>query len=173
MKRAQSVIGAHARLSAKLEEQKFLIGECGKKEAERLDLRSGAWKDLIDAQLQIRRSQLESQRKDLMDSIERRSGLAQKVCDLEHLLDTRECPTCKQMVSDERRSQIGEALGRAEAEMQSIEDNRAALQDISGQLDALSKIRGINAKERLRQAERDLQGYHVQLTQTEKTISRS
>ena len=169
---AQSVIGAKATLDVKLADQKFLTAECDKKEAERLDLRSDAWKDLIDAQLQIRRSQLERQRKELMDSIKKRSGLSQKVSDLQQLLDTRECPTCEQVLSDERRSQIGEALGKAEAELQSINDSSAALQDISGQIDALSKIRGINAKDRLRQADKDLQGYHVRLTQIENDIEK-
>ncbi|MEG9883700.1 MAG: AAA family ATPase [Hyphomicrobiales bacterium] len=169
---AQSVIGAKATLDAKLGEQKALIEDCDRKEAERLDLLSGAWKDLIDAQLQIRRDQLESRRKELMDSIRKRSGLAQKISDLQQLLDTRECPTCKQVLSDERRSQIGEALGKAETELQSIDDSSAALQDISGQLDALSNIRGINAKDRLRQADKDLQGYHVRLTQIENDIEK-
>ena len=169
---AQSVIGAKATLDAKLGEQKVVIEECDKKEAERLDLISGAWKDLIDAQLQIRRDQLESQRKELMDSIKKRSGLAQRTSDLQQLLDTRECPTCEQELDDELRSQIGEALGKAEAELQSIDDSTSALQEISGQLDALSKIRGINARERLAQAEKDLQGYHVRLTQIENDIER-
>lgn len=169
---AQSVIGSKATLDARRGEQKALIEECDKKEAERLDLLSGAWKDLIDAQLQIRRDQMERRRKELMDSIKKRSGLAQKVSDLQQLLDTRACPTCKQVLSDERRSQIGEALGKAEVELQSIDDSSAALQDISGQLDALSKIRGINAKDRLWQVEKDLQGYHVRLTQIENDIEK-
>ena len=169
---AQSLIGAKATLDVKRADRKFLIDECERKEAERLDLRSGAWKDLIDAQLQIRRSQLERQRKELMDSIKKRSRLAQRVSDLQQLLDTRDCPTCEQVLSDDRRSQIGEALGRADAELRSIVDSSAALQDISGQLDALSKIRGTNAKDRLRQAERDLQGYNVRLTQVENDIER-
>ncbi|WP_366555915.1 AAA family ATPase [Aquibaculum sediminis] len=169
---AQSVIGAKATLDAKLGEQKVLMEDCERKEAERLDLLSGAWKDLIDAQLQIRRDQLELRRKELMDSIKKRSGLAQKASDLQHLLDTRECPTCEQVISEERRFQIGEILGTAEAELQSIEDSSAALQEISGQLDALSKIRGINAKDRLRQAEKDLQGYNVRLTKIENDIEK-
>ena len=167
---AQSVIGAKAKLDAKLADQKFLIEECDKKEAERLDLISEAWKDLIDAQLQIRRAQLERQRKELMDSITKRSAFTQKVADLQQLLDTRECPTCEQVLSEERRSQIGKALGKAEAELQSMDDSSAALQDVSGQLDALSKIRGVNAKDRIRQAEKDLQGYQVRLTQVENEI---
>jgi DNA sulfur modification protein DndD len=169
---AQSVIGAKAKLDAKLGEQKTLLEDCERKEAERLDLLSGAWKDLLETQIQIRRNQLERERRELMDSIKRRSGLAQKVSDLQQLLDTRECPTCEQVLSDERRSQIGEALGKAEAELQSIDDSSAELQEISGQIDAISKIRGINAGDRLRLVEKDLQGYHVRLTQIENDIEK-
>lgn len=169
---AQSVISAKATLDVKVRDRRELIEDCERKESERLDLLSGAWKDLIDARLQIRRSQLERRRQELMDSISKRSGLAQKVSDLQLLLETHECPTCKQVLSNERRSQIGEALGKAEAELQSIEDNSSALQDISGQIDALSKIRGINARDRLRQTEKDLQGYQVRLTLTENEIEK-
>lgn len=169
---AQSVIGAKVMLDAKRAEQRFLIEECEKKAAERLDLVSGAWKDLIDVQLQVRRNQLERERTELMDSIKKRSGLAQKIADLKQLLDTRECPTCEQVLGEARRSQVGQALGKAEAELQSIDDSSAALQDISGQLDALSKIRGINAKDRLRQVEKGFQGYQVRLTQVENEIER-
>lgn len=169
---AQSVIGAKAKLDAKLGEQKTLLEDCEQKEADRLDLLSGAWKDLLETQIQMRRNQLERERRELMDSIKKRSGLAQKVSDLRQLLDTRECPTCEQVLSDERRSQIGEALGKAEAELQSIDDSSAELQEISGQIDAISKIRGINARDRLRQVEKDLQGYHVRLTQIENDIEK-
>ena len=169
---AQSVISAKATLDAKVGERKVVIDDCDRKEAERLDLISGAWKDLIDGQLQIRRDQLERRRRELVDSIKKRSALAQKVSDLKQLLDTRECPTCEQELSDERRFQIGQALGKAETDLRSIDDSSSALQDISGQLDALSKIRGINAKDRLRQVEKDLQGYNVRLTQIENDIER-
>jgi DNA sulfur modification protein DndD len=169
---AQSVISAKATLDAKVGERKVVIEDCDRKEGERLDLISGAWKDLIDAQLQIRRDQLERRRKELVDSIKKRSALAQKVSDLNQLLDTRECPTCEQELSDERRFQIGQALGKAETDLRSIDDSSSALQDISGQLDALSKIRGINAKDRLRQVEKDLQGYNVRLTQIENDVER-
>ena len=169
---AQSVISAKATLDSKLEHQGFLIKECDKKEAERLDLISESWKDLIDGQLQVKRARLEEKRNLLMDSITKRSGLAQKVDDLQQLLDTRECPTCEQALGDERRSQIGEALGKAEVELRSIEDSSTALQDISGQLDALTKIRGINAKDRLCHIEKDLQGHQVRLTQIENEIEK-
>ena len=133
-------------------------------------MRASAWKDLIDAQLQIRRHQLERRHRELLESIKRRSSLAQKIADLQQFLNTRECPICERVLTAEHQPQIGEALGRAEAELQAIDDSSAALQDISGQLDALSKIRGINAKDRLQQAEKDLQGYQVRLTQIENDI---
>ena len=107
-----------------------------------------------------------------MDSIKKQSGLAQKVADLRQLLDTRECPTCEQVLGEERRSQIGQALGSTETELQSINNSSTALQDISVQLDALSRIRGINAKDQLRKVEKDLQEYQVRLTQVENEIER-
>ena len=63
-------------------------------------------------------------------------------------------------------------MGIAEAEIASIEDSSSALQDVSGQLNALSKIRGTNAKDRLRQIDSDLQKYQVRLTQTENEIEK-
>ena len=169
---AQAVISAKATLDSKLEGRKFLILECDKKQAERLDVISESWKDLIDGQLQTKRVQLEGEHKILMNLIQKRSGLAKKVDDLQLLLNTRECPICEQTLKDERRSQIGEILGEAEVKLQSIEDNSTALQHISGQLSALTKIRGINAEDRLRQIENDLQGYQVRLTQTENEIEK-
>ena len=169
---AQSVISAKATLDAKLGDQTFLIKECERKEAERLDLISGSWKDLIHTQLQLKRTQLEAQRTLLIENIEKRSRLAQKIADLQQLLKSHECPTCEQVLGDERRSQIGEVLGKTEVELQSIENSSASLQSISGQLDALSKIRGTNAKDRLCQVEKDLQGYQVRLTQVENEIEK-
>ena len=169
---AQSVIGAKATLDARRADQTYLIEQCETKEAERLDLRAGAWKDLLDAQLQVRRNQLERRRKELLDSIQKRSGLSQKISDLEQFLNTGTCPICGRDLSAERRPQIGEALGKAETALQAIDDSSSALQDISGQLDLLSKIRGSNAKDRLQQAEKDLQGYQVRLTHIENEIER-
>lgn len=56
--------------------------------------------------------------------------------------------------------------------MQEIEDSSTALQEISGQINELSKIRGINAKDRLKKVEKDLQGYQVRLTQVENDIEK-
>ena len=167
---AQSVIGAKAKLDAKLEEHSFLNKEEENKEEERLNLVSNAWKDLIDGQIQIRRSQMERKREDLLDSIKKRSELEKEVADLKQLLDTSECPTCGQTLGEKRRSQIGQALGNAETNLQSIKDSSSALQDISGKLNALSKIRGTNAKERLRQLQKDIQGCQVRMTQVENEI---
>ena len=105
-----------------------------------------------------------------MNSIKKRSELEKEVADLRKLLDTSECPTCGQTLGEERRSQIGQALGNAETSLRSIKDSSSALQDISAKLNALSKIRGTNAKERLRQLQKDVQGCQVRMTQVENEI---
>lgn len=172
VKAAQSVIKADATLNSKFENQKILIEECKKKKAEKLDLMSIAWKDLIDVQVQIRRSQLQRKRETLLGSIKKRSELEKRVLDLRQLLDTRKCPTCEQALNEEKRSQVGQALGIAETELRSIEDSDSALQEISGQLDVLTKIRSENVKDRLQQVEKDIQHYKVRLTQVENEIEK-
>lgn len=169
---AQSILSAAATLTAKQEELEYLKEECVKKESERHDLFSEAWKDLVDTQLQLKRSQLEREQRKLVDAIKRQSGLEERVAYLRQLLDTRECPICEQQLSDEYRPRIGKVLGETESDLSSISDSSAALQAISGQLDALSNIRGINAKDRLRQTEEELQAFQVRLIQVESEIKK-
>ena len=167
---AQSVIRTKGKLDAKETEQEFLSNEEEEKKEERLNLISNAWRDLIDGQIQIRRSQLEQKKENILNSIKNRNELEKEVADLKQLLDTSECPTCGQALGENRRSQIGQALGNAEGRLQIIEDRSSALQEISGKLNALSKIRGTNAKERLRQVQKDIQSYQVRLTKVENEI---
>ena len=169
---AQSVLAASTKLEAKVNERKFLTEECDKKEGERLDLLSGAWKDLIEGVLQVRRMQLENKRKGLLDGIKKQSGLQLQVNNLKALLDTKTCPTCLQNIGDDRRAEMGTALGLAEIELQAISDNTEALQRTSVELDELSKVRGTNAKDRLRQVDTDLLSHQVRLTQIENDIEK-
>lgn len=169
---AQAVMAAGEKLKANITQQKFLTDECEKKEAERLDLAAGAWKDLVANVLDVRRSQLEARRQSLLDALERRSALGQKARDLKTLLDKSECPTCQQAIGPERRSELGKALGEAQAELAAMADSTEALSEISSQINNLGKIKGTSAKERLRQLDKDLQRYEVQLTVLENEIEK-
>ena len=148
----------------------MLIEEIDRKEFERLDLISEAWKDIIDSKLQIRRDQLANDQKQLVKSLKKRSGLEQKLSDLKNLLDTRKCPICNQEISEEKRSKIGEELGKVESKLQSIDDSTKDLEVISGQIQSLAKIHGKNTKGQIRQIDEDLQSNSVRLTEVENEI---
>ena len=169
---AQSVLAASAKLDSKLAEQKFLTEECNKKEAERLDLLSGAWKDLIEGVLQVRRKQLEAKRKSLLSSLANKATLEARVKNLRDLLDTKACPTCQQSIGDGQRAEFGKALGLTEIDLQMLGDNTELFQHISAELEGLSRVRGTNAKERLQQLDRDLLSHNVRLTQIENDIEK-
>lgn len=169
---AQSIIASKASLDAKTNEQVNIIAEVEKKELERLDLISVAWKELFDSRLRTARKQVEKERAKLYGALKDQTGIQQRVSDLRALLDTEKCPTCKQVVGRERRAEIGEALGMAEAQLESIEDQASAMDRLSVRHDKLAKITSVNARERLRQSEKDLQGLHVRLTHVENEIER-
>jgi len=167
---AQSVIAAKAKLDTKYKQHEVLNNKCRNKEEERLNLMSDAWKDLVYAPIQVRRSQLEQKQQKLLISIKKQGELEKRIADLEQLLETNECSVCGQTINQKRLYEIGQALGKAESDLQAIEDRCSALQDISGKLNVLSKIKSINARDQLRQVQKDIQGYQVHLTQIENEI---
>ncbi|MBD3761922.1 MAG: hypothetical protein IE929_14330 [Rhizorhabdus sp.] len=138
-----------------------------RKKIERLDLLSNAWRDLVEVKLAGRRAQLEQEREKITSEISEQAGVNLKVRQLKTLLDTQECPTCLQTLGDERRAKIGEQLGLLEVEMGRRQDSMTALQSISAQIEALSKIRGVQACDRLLLIDRDIQGHEVELTRIE------
>jgi DNA sulfur modification protein DndD len=164
---SQSIHAAKAKLDSLTARQKQIEDYREIKKSERLDLLSDAWRDLIETKLATRREQLEHERDELTRQMSAQAGLELRVQQLRELLATKECPTCFQSLGDEHRSKIGEQLGQLEVELSSGRDCTERLQTLSAELAALGKIRGIKARDRIAQIDRDLQGHEVELTRIE------
>lgn len=164
---AQSIHAAKSRLDALTDRQKQIEDYRDQKKIERLDLLSQSWRDLIEIKVSVRREQMEKERQDLNQQMKREAGVETQIAQLEKLLDTKECPTCRQGLGDERRAEIGADLGRLQGELARFKDNTERLQSLSAQIEALSRIKGISARDRIAQIDRDLQGHEVELTKIE------
>ena len=169
---AESFTSVKTTLEEKKKLKKYLEDKCVEKEEEQLKIVSEAWKDLIESQLRVKRPQLEKERKVIMGNNKKRAILESKIADLEDLLNTLQCPTCEQTIKDEHKFRISQTLEKNKVELSSIENegNEAALQNVLVQLDTISKIRGVNAKNQLSQIDRELQNYQVRLTKVENEI---
>lgn len=161
---SQKVFSAKVRLNSLIERQTQVDGYIKQKKIDRLELLGQAWRDLIELKVSVRRDQLEARRKELMDQIKAQNSVEIKIGQMERLLSTRECPVCKQVLGDERRSEIGADLGHLQGHLQEARDVSSALQAVSSQIEALNKIRGANVRDRVAQIDKDLQGYEVELT---------
>ena len=126
-----------------------------------------SWRDLVEIKISVRREQLETERSDLSLQIKKEASVETQISQLKRLLQTEVCPTCKQELANERRAQIGANLGKLEGDLNQFKDNTDILQRLSSQIESLSKIRGINARDRIAQVNRDLQGHEVELTKVE------
>jgi DNA sulfur modification protein DndD len=164
---SQSIHAAKAKLDGLTTRRKQIEDYREIKKSERLDLLSDAWRDLVETKLATRREQLEHERDELTRQMSAQAGLEVRVQQLRELLATKECPTCFQSLGDEYRSKIGEQLGQLEVELSSRKDCTEKLQTLSAELAALGKIRGIKARDRIAQIDRDLQGHEVELTRIE------
>jgi DNA sulfur modification protein DndD len=164
---SQKIYSAKIRLDA-LDEQRDSIEALKEdKLKNRLDLLSTAWRDLVELKVSVRRDQLEVQRQELSKQMNNRAVAEHQIEQLKELLKTDLCPTCKQVLSEERRADIGKELGRLEGALQNLRDTSDQFQELSAQIAALNKIRGSNVRDRLEQINRDLQNYEVQLTKVE------
>ncbi len=164
---SQTIHASKARLDGLVARRKEIEDYRDRKKAERLDLLSDAWRDLVEAKLSTRRAQLESERDALTGQMSEQTGLQIQVKQLRDLLATKECPTCFRTLGEEHRAKIGERLGQLEVEMSSQTDCTTKLQSLSAEIAAIGKIRGVSARDRIAQIDRDVQSHEVELTRIE------
>lgn len=161
---SQSVYVSKVRLDALDEQKKSIEKFQSQKRAERLDLLSIAWKDLIEVKVAVRREFLEAERKALTAQIGNKSVLQHKISQLEQLVKDHACPTCKQPIEDRRRDEIATELGVLQAQVQQHQDSTDALQKVSAQIEVLNKIRGASVRDRISAIDADMQNQEVELT---------
>lgn len=167
---SQELSSAAAVLKAKRDEREFLRDQRKKEEDERRNVISEAWRDLFDVQIEIRRKQLNDRRILLLKSSKQRGDLEARASDLGELLKTHQCPTCNQPVDMAGRKIVAKELGKIQGILESRDDRGTEANDISEQLSALSKIRSINARDRIFDAEKIVQQYEVRLTRLDGEI---
>ena len=164
---SQSVYSAKGKLDGLLTRRKEIEDYREQKKHERLNLLSEAWRDLVEVKISTRRTQMERERERLFGQMKAVNGLQIRVTQLKELLDTSECPTCYQTLGAEKRSEIGEQLGNLEVDLGLHEETSEEWQKLSSEIEALSKIRGVNARDRIAQIVRDMQSHEVELTKIE------
>jgi DNA sulfur modification protein DndD len=164
---SQAIYSAKVKLDTLVEQRNSIESLREQKRKDRLELLGIAWRDLVELKVSVRRDQLEARRGELSKQMGGRAVAQYQISQLQELLKTDLCPTCKQDLSEERRAEIGKELGRLEGELQNVRDTSDLFQELSAQIAALNKIRGANVRDRLEQINRDLQNYEVQLTKVE------
>lgn len=169
---AASVLALKAQLDAARNALKTHQDTQNRKQTERRLLLAEAWKDLLDGKLEIKRAQLRDRMTKLNTSFGNQVRLDAQVENIKKLLATNECPTCQQVLSSDRRSELGSALGLLEIQAAGMADHSKEQQDISAQLATLDKIRGVRARERIIEIDKDLRGADVGAQRAENEIER-
>lgn len=169
---ASAVLSTKGRVDGLKVQRQTLEDLQKRKTSERRSLLSLAWLDLLDGRLQTKRELLQKRQDDLMEVWKRQGQIQTKIDSLNRLLDTGACPTCGQSMASHRREEIGSTLGTLQAELRSMGSEQTELQSVSSQLSALAKIRGVNARDRLAEIDKDKRKAEVDLQRTENEIER-
>lgn len=170
---AAVVLSLQARLDAAKTALKTHADALNQKRADRHALLAEAWRDLLDAKLDTKRAILRSRQFDLTEQIGARAQLNSEIRNVREMLETSVCPTCHQDLLSSRRVHLGALLGQLEAQLSEHVDATTDLQTVSAQIEALSGIRGIRARERLVLIDRDMRTAQVGLQRAENDIETS
>lgn len=169
---AAHVLASKSKLDALTSQRRTLEEDQRKKATDRQILLSQAWRDLLDSRLQVKREQLQRRQSDLTQSLRKQGGLQAKIDNLDRLLKTSVCPTCGQDLGDDRRSEMGASLGEMQADLRRMDDETDDMQAVSSQIAALSKIRGVNARDRIAEIDTESKRIEVALQRAENEIER-
>lgn len=167
---ASTLLAQKAKLDGLKSQQTSLLALIGKKEVERRALLGDAWQDLLDAKLDAKRQILTRQQGELTRELKKQGKLEERISALEQLLASGACPTCGQDIADGHRHVLGTALGEFQVELGKTVDTTRELQMIAAQLESLGQIRGVRARERIVEIDRDLTAASVQLQRAENEI---
>jgi DNA sulfur modification protein DndD len=169
---AATVLALKAQLDGAKSNLKIHNDAREKKRVERHAILALAWKDVIDVKLETRREQLRVKQTKLTDALKAQLRAQSKISDIEKLLSTSECPTCGQELREDRKNALGTTLGHLQVAIHSPGDETSELQDVSAQIASLSKIRGVNARDRLREIDKDAVTAEVGAQRAENDIER-
>ncbi|MER8970349.1 AAA family ATPase [Mesorhizobium sp. M0808] len=141
-----------------------------RKTIERTELLGAAWQDLLDAKLTVKRTHLLNRQSEINSEVKKHAKLENEIEKLEKLLSTGTCSLCGQKMDESHRHDLGTSLGQLQVEVTKVRNSDRETQAIAAQLAALGKIRGVNAKDRLRAIDRDLGTAEVGQQRTENEI---
>lgn len=132
--------------------------------AERMALAKGAWVELIQPKLRVRREQLLDEQSRISRDIAERGRVESKIEDTRRLLEESTCPTCGQDMARERRARIEAQLAEMEARATGLRSDGEALGRVSADLRDAGRLVSSGAGAALRALAKEDRSLAVELT---------
>lgn len=173
LEQAATVLALKATLDGAREAATGADATLKRKRGERHALLGLAWKDLLDAKLEVKRTILRQRQAKSTETLRARLKLEEAIKSVQKLLDTRACPTCKQPFPEHERAALGAQLGQLEVDLANLEDAASGVDSVATELAILDDIKGVQARDRLVDIDKDIRAAEVALQKAENDIERT
>ena len=173
LEQAATVLALKATVDAAREAASGFDATLKRKRGERHGLLALAWKDMLDSKLEVKRTILRERLAKSTESLRTRLKLEENIKGVKSLLETRECPTCQQPFPERDRAALGAQLGQLEVELSNLGDAATDFQGTSSELAILDDIKGVKARDRLVEIDKDIRVAEVGLQKAENDIERA
>ncbi|WP_414899728.1 AAA family ATPase [Sphingomonas flavalba] len=173
LEQAATILALKATLDAAKEAATGADTTLKRKRGERHSLLGLAWKDLLDAKLEVKRTILRQRQAKSTETLRARLKLEEAIKSVQKALDTRACPTCKQPFPEQERAALGAQLGQFEVDLANLDDAASGIDSVASELAILDDIKGVRARERLVEIDKDIRAAEVALQKAENDIERT
>lgn len=173
LEQAATVLALQATVDSAREAATGFDAALKRKHGERHNLLALAWKDMLSSKLEVKRGILRQRLSKSTEDLRERLKLEVNIKGVKQLLETRECATCQQPVPERDRAALGARLGELEVELANLGDAATDLQGTSSELAILDDIKGVRARDRLIDIDKDIRVSQVGLQKAENDIERA
>ena len=143
-----------------------------RKTTDRHSVLAGAWRDMLDGKLEVKRRILRDRQRAATATLRKRLEIEGAIKTAEKTIATRECPSCHQPYPERDREALGHHLGELEAELLNLGESVDDIQTAGAELEALDRIRGKGAHALLTAVDRDIRGAQVGQQKAENDVER-
>ena len=157
------------RITSTVQQLQEVRAEWNSLKEDRLACMRGAWRDLLQSRLELRRQDLTEKLESLQMAVKRRGAIEDRIQRLDSVLKLSICPTCESSIAEDRRIRLAEELGTFRADLHALQVDMSSSGELSRELSILTKLSGTNALPTLARIEGRLQRNSVTATRLENT----
>lgn len=140
-------------------------------ETEKLSILKESWKDLVQPRLNSRIYDIDKKILERKGDLKKEYDLEARINNLNFIISRSTCPTCEQVISEKKKKEASDEVGKVMASLEQYKTDMGALGDLNEKKNNLLKIKSAGAKDKIPRIDKELREISLRVTEYENKIN--